>query len=162
MPYTPIIATLGFVLSPDHSNVLMIHRNRRPDDIHWGKYNGLGGKLEANEDVLSGLQREIHEEAGIDCQNLCLRGTISWPGFGKKGEDWFGFIFLISSFLGTPKTSNPEGSLVWVQKDELLKLPMWEGDRLFIPLVFDNDPRPFHGIMPYHNQQNTGWTVTRL
>ncbi|MEP6897080.1 MAG: 7,8-dihydro-8-oxoguanine triphosphatase, partial [Rhodanobacter sp.] len=41
MPYTPIVATLGYVLSPDRGSVLMIHRNARPDDQHLGKYNGL-------------------------------------------------------------------------------------------------------------------------
>ena len=44
MPYTPILATLGYVLSPDRRRVLMIHRNVRAGDHHLGKYNGLGGK----------------------------------------------------------------------------------------------------------------------
>src|SRR5213592_2285612 len=63
--YTPILATLGYVMSPDGARVLLIHRNTRPDDIHYGKYNGLGGKLDSGEDVVSGMQREIREEAGI-------------------------------------------------------------------------------------------------
>jgi len=46
MPYTPIVATLGYVLSPDRRQVLMIHRNTRPGDHHLGKYNGLGGKID--------------------------------------------------------------------------------------------------------------------
>ena len=49
MPYTPIVATLGYVLSPDGKHVLMVHRNKRDDDDHLGKYNGLGGKLEDDE-----------------------------------------------------------------------------------------------------------------
>ena len=49
-PYTPILATLGYVLSPDRRRVLMIHRNRRPGDLHLGKYNGLGGKLQRDEE----------------------------------------------------------------------------------------------------------------
>ena len=53
------LATLGYVLSPDGKQVLLIHRNRRPDDAHFGKYNGLGGKLEADEDVVGGMRREI-------------------------------------------------------------------------------------------------------
>src|SRR5690606_13381183 len=61
MPYCPIIGTLGYVLSPDGQQVLMIHRNARPDDQHLGKYNGLGGKLEADEDVVAGMRREIME-----------------------------------------------------------------------------------------------------
>jgi 8-oxo-dGTP pyrophosphatase MutT (NUDIX family) len=102
MPYTPIVATLGYVLSPDRSKVLLIHRNARPGDHHLGKYNGLGGKVEADEDVLDGMRREIREEAGIECAALQLRGTISWPGFGKHGEDWLGFLFLISAYSGEP------------------------------------------------------------
>src|SRR5260370_1345130 len=66
MPYTPILATLGYVRSPDSRRVLMIHRNARGDDHHLGKYNGLGGKLEGNEDVAAGMRREIREEAAIE------------------------------------------------------------------------------------------------
>ena len=80
MPYTPILATLGYVLSPDGRRVLLIHRNKRPGDAHLGKYNGLGGKVEAGEDVVACLRREIREEAGIECEALRLCGTISWPG----------------------------------------------------------------------------------
>src|SRR5205809_1810286 len=119
MPYTPILATLGYVLSPDGRQVLLIHRNRRPEDAHLGKYNGLGGKLEAGEDVVTGLRREIREEAGIDCGSVRLVGTISWPGFGKHGEDWFGFIFRVESFTGTPLPANAEGTLEWVEIDRV-------------------------------------------
>ena len=85
MPYTPILATLGYLLSPDGARVLLIHRNRRPGDAHFGKYNGLGGKLDAGEDVVACLRREIREESSLECKHLLLRGTISWPGFGKGG-----------------------------------------------------------------------------
>jgi len=91
--YTPILATLGFILSEDKKSVLLIHRNKRPGDQHLGKYNGLGGKMEAGEDALSCLKREIYEEAGIECTEVKLRGTINWPGFGKEGENWFGLFF---------------------------------------------------------------------
>ena len=65
MVYQPIMATLGYVLSPDAKRVLMIHRNARPGDLHLGKYNGLGGKMERQEDVGACMKREILEEAGI-------------------------------------------------------------------------------------------------
>ncbi len=64
MPYTPIVGTLGYILSPDGERVLLVHRNARPDDESFGKYNGLGGKLEADEDVATCMVREIREEAG--------------------------------------------------------------------------------------------------
>ena len=161
MPYTPILATLGYVLSADRTQVLLVHRNARADDAHLGKYNGLGGKLEPLEDVLAGMRREIFEEAGIDCLDLQLRGTISWPGFGKQGEDWLGFVFLITRFTGTPFERNAEGPLEWVPRDRLPELPMWEGDRQFLPLVFDGDPRPFHGVMPYRDGRMLSWLFSR-
>lgn len=162
MPYTPIVATLGYVLSPDRRRVLMIHRNARADDQHLGKYNGLGGKLDPHEDVLAGMRREIHEEAGIACTALSLRGTINWPGFGKHGEDWLGFVFLIHAYEGTPLERNPEGALEWVDVDRLHELPMWDGDRHFLPLVFDADPRPFHGVMPYRDGRMQSWSYSRV
>jgi len=161
MPYTPILATLGYVMSPDQRRVLFVHRNARPDDNHFGKYNGLGGKLEADEDVVAGMRRELHEEAGIECLDLQLRGTINWPGFGKHGEDWLGFIFLITRFTGEPPARNAEGDLVWVERDDMAGLNLWEGDRQFLPLVFDGDPRPFHGHMPYHQGRMQGWRYSR-
>lgn len=161
MPYTPILATLGYVLSADRQRVLLVHRTARPDDAHFGKYNGLGGKLEANEDVASGMHRELREEAGIEVSSMQLRGTISWPGFGRCGEDWFGFVFLIEGFDGIPPAGNAEGDLIWVPRDELDRLNLWEGDRRFLPLVFDGDPRPFHGVMPYRNGCMQSWSVTR-
>ena len=162
MPYTPILATLGYVLSPDGARVLMVRRDRRADDVHHGKYNGLGGKLEAGEDVAAGMRREIREEAGLECLSLQLRGTISWPGFGKEGEDWFGFVFLIDRWHGEPPPENAEGTLSWVAIDALSSLPLWEGDRHFLPLVFARDGRPFHGVMPYRDGRPVGWTYSLL
>jgi 8-oxo-dGTP diphosphatase len=162
VPFTPIIATLGYVLSPDRTKVLMIHRNRRPDDAHLGKYNGLGGKLHAGEDIVDCMRREIREEAGIECLHLNLRGTISWPGFGKHGEDWFGFIFLIDRWSGEPLSENAEGTLEWIDIARILELPLWEGDRYFLPLVFGDGSQQFHGVMPYCDGKPLGWRHSLL
>ena len=91
-----------------------------------------------------------------------LRGTLNWPGFGKHGEDWLGFIFVIDRYAGIPFAVNVEGTLEWVALERLLTLPMWEGDRHFLPLVFDADPRPFHGVMPYKDGRMQSWSYTRL
>ena len=161
MAYTPILATLAYIMSPDGKRVLLIHRNRRPDDPHLGKYNGLGGKLEPGEDIVACIRREIREESGIEFDELVLRGTISWPGFGKHGEDWFGFIFRTNRWHGTARSDNSEGTLEWVELDRLLELPLWEGDRFFLPLVFDRDSRQFHGIMPYRDGRPVSWSYSR-
>jgi 8-oxo-dGTP diphosphatase len=162
MPYTPIIATLGYVLSPDGRSVLMIHRNARPGDLHLGKYNGLGGKVEPHEDVVAGMRRELREEAAIEATVLTLRGTVSWPGFGKGGEDWLGFLFVISAFTGEPPVRNSEGELEWVHVGRMLDLPLWPGDRHFLPLLFSADPRQFHGVMPYQDGQPLSWSYSLI
>lgn len=161
MPYTPILATLGFVMSPDGRRVLLVHRNRRPGDAHLGKYNGLGGKVEPGEDVVACMKREIREESGLGCESLELRGTVSWPGFGKGGEDWFGFLFRIDRFAGEPWPENDDGPLVWVEVDRVLELPLWEGDRHFLPLVF-GDGGQFHGVMPYRDGRPVSWSYSLL
>ncbi len=159
--YMPIIGTLGYILSPSGKETLLVHRNARKNDQHLGKYNGLGGKMKAGEDVFTCMQREILEESGLHCHDMQLRGTINWTGFGPEGEDWLGFIFLINAYTGTLLSRNPEGDLLWHPVEGLLDLPMWEGDRYFIPLVFDQDPRPFHGYMPYANGKPLSWSYQR-
>jgi len=159
--YRPILATLGFILSNDKKSVLLVHRNKRSNDEHLGKYNGLGGKMEVGEDALACLKREIKEEAGIDCMETELRGTISWPGFGKNGEPWFGFVFLVKSYRGKPGLTNEEGDLHWKLISELGTLPMWEGDKYFLPMVFDDNPAPFHGHMPYAEGHPLSWNYSR-
>jgi 8-oxo-dGTP diphosphatase len=159
-----ILATLGYVFSPDGRQVLMIRRDSRPDDIHYGYYNGLGGKLEPGEDVASGMRREIREEAGLECTRLDFAGTISWPGFGRDGANWFGFIFRIPRWTGEPLTGNDEGSLHWVAVDDILaqRVPMWESDRHFLPLVFADSPTVFHGVMPFAHGKAVSWSYTQL
>lgn len=160
--YTPILATLGYVLSEDRQRVLMVHRSRAGDE-HLGKWNGLGGKLEADEDVYSCLCRELREEANIEVTAARLRGTISWPGFGSGGpgqeSNWFGFIFVVDAFSGAPPQRNEDGPLAWQPIDRLDELPMWDGDRHWLPLVFGDGP-VFHGVMTYADGAPTSWSYT--
>ncbi len=162
MPYTPIVATLGYIMSPDGTQVLMVHRNARPDDIHFGKYNGLGGKIDSHEDAAAGMAREIMEEAGITVERMTLRGTLNWPGFGKNEEDWFGFVFRIDAWSGTPFTSNPEGSLEWVNVADLQSLNLWDSDRLWIDMVFAGDDFTFHGVAPYQHGKMVSWSYSKI
>ncbi|MCX6995422.1 MAG: 8-oxo-dGTP diphosphatase [Chlamydiae bacterium] len=159
--YNPIIGTLGYVLSPDHTSVLMVHRNKRNNDSHLGKFNGLGGKMHSDEDLLGCLKREIREEAGIECLDIILKGSINWTCFGPKEESWLGFIFLITAFSGDPYLENTEGSLSWIKIEEIPSLPLWEGDHYFLPLIFDKDPRPFYGYMPYKKEKVLSWQYSR-
>lgn len=118
--------------------------------------------MHADEDIMSCLKREIREEAGIECEEISLRGTINWTDFGPHNEDWLGFVFRIDRFSGTPYKENPEGTLSWEPLANLHELPMWEGDKFFLPLVFDEDTRIFHGHMPYKNGRPVSWNYIRL
>lgn len=160
--YCPIIATLAYIMSEDRQSVLMIHRNKRTDDVHFGKYNGLGGKIEKSENIIDAVKREVLEEAGIHCERIVLRGTISWPGFGKGGEDWFGFIFRVDKFTGSPIKGNHEGDLEWVKIADLDKLSLWESDRLWMDKVFEETEETFHGIAPFLDGKLVSWGYTSI
>ena len=160
--HRPIVGTLGYILSPDRASVLMVHRVFRDDDENKGKFNGVGGKLEKNEDVATCMTREIMEETGLKVLSMSLRGTLCWADFGPNKENWLGFVFLIDGFEGEPRTENEEGTLSWVPVSSLQELPMWKGDRHFLPLVFDGDPRPFHGYMRYEGEEPFDWSFVRF
>lgn len=156
---TPVLTTLAYVLHPDGQRVLMVHRTRRDQ-----KFNGLGGKVEPDEDVVACVRRELAEEARIEVVSMRLRGTISWPGFGADGEDHFGFVFVVDVFTGTVPTSNDEGELLWVDIADVVefRLDMWPGDRAWLPLVFDDQVPQFHGVSPYCDGRPLGWQYSVL
>lgn len=172
MTFTPVVGTLAYLLDTERDSVLIIRRNARADDDHFGKVNGLGGKVEIDEDVVSSARREIHEESHLAATDLRLRGTITFSDFGPNREQWLVFVFLVTGWTGTCATSNPEGALEWIDRAALLRAcepgedaeryPMWPGDRHFLPLVFDDDPRAFHGTMPYDADKPIGWSFERI
>ena len=84
MVFRPIIGTLVYLLDRESNSVLLIKRDARPQDDHYGKFNGLGGKLELDESVVAGACREFEEESGAVLKHLSLRGTITWSNFGPK------------------------------------------------------------------------------
>ncbi|MBV9228635.1 MAG: 8-oxo-dGTP diphosphatase [Chloroflexi bacterium] len=160
--FTPVLITLGYVVSRDKSQTLMIHRNTRPDDLDFGKYTGVGGKLEAGEDIVTGMCREIKEESGLIVDRLVLRGTVALPGFGKRNEGGFITIFRIDKWHGELNIETSEGTLEWVPIRSLLTLPLWKSDYQFVPMVFDDDPRQFHGCIPCYNGEMGEWSHVRV
>ena len=75
-PFRPFVGTLGYIFDRSRGEVLMIRRDARPDDDHFGKINGLGGKVEPDESIAASLRRELAEEAGIELTSFSMRGTI--------------------------------------------------------------------------------------
>ena len=123
------LATLCYIRKDDQT--LMIHRVKKANDMHAGKWNGLGGKLESGETPEECAIREIWEETGLRVVNPKLRGIITFPGFSND-EDWYTFLYVVDDFQGV-LIDSPEGVLKWIPDDQLLNLNLWEGDRIFIP-----------------------------
>ena len=157
--YQPIIGTLAYIIN-SKDEVLLVYR-KRSDDVHMGKYNGVGGKLLRNEDIYSGICREVNEETGLEVKTAELRGSINWQDFSKNKEDWLGFVFLIRDYTGTAFSSNEEGTLAWHKVKDLDKLAMWEGDRYFLPMVFDAEKKIFHATMRYENDKVAHFSYSR-
>ena len=122
-------ATLCYVRSG--GKTLMIHRIKKENDMHQGKWNGLGGKLEPGETPEECAIREIREEAGLHATHLMLKGLLTFPKFAKD-EDWYAFVFVVDEFVGA-LVESPEGYLAWVDDHALTELNLWEGDRIFLP-----------------------------
>ncbi len=123
------LATLCYVRKDGRT--LMLHRVKKTNDIHEGKWNGLGGKFEPGESPEDCARREIREESGLIATGLELKGFISFPEFAR-GEDWYVFVFVVPEFEGE-LIESPEGELAWIPDGELSSLNLWEGDRVFLP-----------------------------
>lgn len=122
------LATLCYVRK--NNQTLMIHRIKKQQDMHKGKWNGLGGKFEPGETPEECVRREVLEESGLIAEKLKLRGFLTFPMFDGK-KDWYVFVFLIDEFSGS-LIDSPEGSLSWIENNKLLDLNLWEGDRHFL------------------------------
>ena len=123
------LATLCYVRRD--GKTLMVHRIKKENDMHQGKWNGLGGKLEAGETPEECAIREIAEESGLRIVHPSLKGILTFPGFANE-EDWYAFVFVVTDFEGE-LIDSPEGVLQWIDDADLLNLDLWEGDLFFLP-----------------------------
>jgi 8-oxo-dGTP diphosphatase len=158
----PTLQTTAYILSPDRASVLLMHRNKWPGDVHYGKYLGLGGHVERDEDAVTCVEREVFEESGLRVTSMALRGIVTWTDFAGDGRDIMCFVFRVDAFEGEAHEGNEEGALEWVPLAALPDLSMWKSDHEWLPMVFDDDPRQFHGIMPYSNGEMLSWSYRRI
>lgn len=123
-----ILATLCYI--KHNGCTLMLHRIKKPNDIHEGKWNGLGGKFEAGETPEQCVRREVQEEAGLLIHTPRLHGLLMFPNF--KGNDWYVFVFTATEFSGE-LVESAEGNLEWIPDETLTSLNLWESDHIFLP-----------------------------
>ena len=130
-----INTTLCYVLRGDE--VLMLHRVKKKNDINQDKWIGIGGKFEENESPDACLLREAKEETGLTLTSYQLRGIVTFLSDRAEGE--YMYLFTADGFQGE-LTACDEGDLQWVSRDFLDQLPKWEGDQIFLDLMWNNAP----------------------
>ncbi len=147
------LATLCYVR--DAGRTLMIHRIKKTNDMHAGKWNGLGGKLEPGETPEECVCREVLEEAGLNIVNPRLHGLLTFPKFAN-GEDWYAFVFTATEYRGE-LINSAEGDLAWIPDADLFDLNLWEGDRIFLPWL--SQEKLFSGKFTYTNGKLVAYHV---
>ena len=116
---------------------LMLHRVKKENDINRDKWIGLGGKFEEDESPEECLLREVYEESGLRLTSWRYRGIVTFVNTKCSSE--FMHLFTADAFEGTVGPCN-EGELEWIKKSELMKLTLWEGDKIFLRLLETDEP----------------------
>lgn len=130
-----INTTLCYITRGDQ--VLMLHRIKKENDLNKDKWIGVGGKFEGEETPDECLLREVYEETGLSLTDWKCRGVITFLSDRWPGE--FMYLFTADGFTGELKTCN-EGQLEWVSREFIGSLPQWEGDKIFLDLLWQDAP----------------------
>ena len=127
--------TLCYVTRGDE--VLMLHRVKKKNDINQDKWIGIGGKFEGEETPNECLLREAKEETGLTLTSWRCRGVVTFLSDTYEGE--YMYLFTADGFEGE-LTDCPEGDLQWVSREFVDSLPTWEGDKIFLDLLWKDAP----------------------
>ncbi len=128
------LATLCYVIDRKKKQTLMLHRVKKENDMHEGKWNGLGGKLENGETPEECVIREVKEESGLTIKNPRMHGFITFPLFDGT-NDWYVFLFTAENYSGKLIDSR-EGNLEWIPNKKVSSLNLWEGDKIFLDWLY--------------------------
>ncbi len=116
---------------------LMLHRVSKQKDVNKGKWIGVGGHFEEGESPEECLLREVREETGLTLTAWKFRGFLTFQSEGWPSE--YICVYTADAFTGELRSCD-EGELAWVPKEELLRLNLWEGDRIFLKLLLEEAP----------------------
>ena len=130
-----INTSLCYIFRDDE--VLMLHRTKKENDINKDKWIGIGGKFEENESPEECLLREAKEETGLTLTAWKCRGIVTFLSDSCEGE--YMYLFTADGFEGQLQQCE-EGQLQWVKRSFLDALPKWEGDQIFLDLLWQDAP----------------------
>ncbi len=131
-----INTTLCYITRGDQ--VLMLHRTKKKNDVNQDKWIGIGGKFEPEESPDQCLLREVREETGLTLTRWQCRGIVTFLTNGPWDGEYM-YLFTADGFAGELKECD-EGDLQWVHRDFLNTLPQWEGDKIFLELLWQDAP----------------------
>lgn len=139
--------TLCYLIKDE--DFLMLYRNKKKNDINEGKWVGVGGHIEEGETPLESIKREIKEETGYDAIKVKFRGMIS---FVYNNEMDYIYVFTCDSFKGDIINCN-EGDLKYINKNKVMDLNLWEGDKYFLKELIENNEKIWSYKMEYENDR---------
>jgi 8-oxo-dGTP diphosphatase len=116
---------------------LMLHRVKKENDINHDKWIGVGGKFEDKESPEDCVLREALEETGLTLVEPEYRGLVTFVS--DRWETEYMHLFHAEKFTGSLIDCD-EGTLEWVPKAQVRRLPLWEGDHIFLDLLEEKAP----------------------
>ena len=119
-----------------NNQYLMLHRNKKENDLNEGFWIGVGGHVESGETPEQTIVREVKEETGLDLLSFKKRGLIYFKNDDFEEEM---YLYTSSDFKGDIISCN-EGDLHWVDISKVMELPIWEGDKIFLKYLVDDEP----------------------
>lgn len=144
------MTTLCYIRRDD--SYLMLYRNKKENDENEGKWIGIGGKIEEGESPEQCVRREVFEETGLTLLEYSFRGIVTFVN--DVWENEYMMLYEGTSFSGELRRECDEGELAWVPFDQIMDLPLWEGDRVFLEKLISGDVDASCRL-EYHNDHLT-------
>ena len=116
---------------------LMLHRISKKKDGNKDKWIGVGGHFEKGESPEECLLREVKEETGLELTSYQFRGIVTF--ISDEWPDEYMCLYTADKYTGDIGNCD-EGELVWVEKGKIMDLNIWEGDKIFLKLLMENQP----------------------
>ena len=116
---------------------LMLHRTSKKKDGNKDKWIGVGGHFEKGESPEDCLLREVKEETGLELTSYQFRGIVTF--ISDEWPDEYMCLYTADRYMGDIRNCD-EGELVWVEKEKIMDLNIWEGDKIFLKLLMENQP----------------------
>lgn len=145
------LTSLAYIEKDD--KYLMLHRTKKENDQSHDKWLGIGGKFEKDETPDECMIREVKEETGLDVLKYRFAGVVTF--LSDIYETEYMFLFVVTGYKGQLKECS-EGDLAWVEKSQIPKLYIWEGDQLFLERMQQSD-RFFSMMVRYEGDDLADW-----